>query len=210
MYQFAKLSRRWLVVILFAAVPQSSLVFAAENGVADPPPAFAWAKEPRPLTDIAFTDEQGTPLTLEDFRGKWVVLNMWATFCIPCLQEMPSLNNLQAKLGGAEFEVVALNEDFGKIERKVELATQYYADNQLENLKVYVDYNALDKKSYFKLQIGGMPTTILIDPDGQELGRHCGAADWDGDEALDILRSAMVGTRVAAAADARQLCPDLD
>ena len=115
---------------------------------------------------------------------------MWATFCIPCLQEMPSLNNLQAKLGGAEFEVVALNEDFGKIERKVELATQYYADNQLENLKVYVDYNALDKKSYFKLQIGGMPTTILTDPDGQELGRHCGAADWDGDEALDILRSA--------------------
>ena len=210
MYQFAILSRQWSVVILFAAMTQSSLVFAADNAVADPPPTFAWSKKPTPLTDVAFTDEQGTPLTLNDFRGKWVVLNMWATFCIPCLKEMPSLNRLQAKLGGAEFEVVALNEDFGNIDRKVDLATAYYADNQLENLKVYVDYNALDKKSYFKLRIGGMPTTILIDPEGRELGRHCGAADWDGDETLEILRSAMAGTLVAAAADARQLCPELD
>ena len=210
MYRFGSLSKHRFHVILFAVLFRSSLVFAAGDQAADPPPTFAWADEPRPLSELAFADEAGSPLTLADFRGKWVVLNVWATFCIPCLQEMPSLDNLQAKLGGQDFEVIALNEDFGKVERKIELAKNYYAENGLENLKVYVDYNALKKKSYFRLRVGGMPTTILVDPDGRELGRHCGAASWDGDEALEILGNAMAGKLTAAAPDARQLCPDLD
>ncbi len=181
---------RWFPVILFAALPQSSNLSAADPEALDSAPVFTWAEMPRPTLDLAFADADRNDLTLADFRGKWVLLNVWATFCYPCLREMPSLDRLQTVLGDDSFEIIALNEDFGDTAKKIDISASYYAETELENLKIYVDYNDRDKKSYIRLRIRWMPTTILIDPEGREVGRHEGAVDWASGESVEVLRAA--------------------
>lgn len=135
---------------------------------------------PRVLPEIAFLDGAGKPRTLADFRGKAVLLNVWATWCPPCREEMPSLDRLQRKLGGPGFEVVALSIDGGG----TPVVERFYREIGIEFLAIYVD-SAL--RAAGQLRTPGVPTTLLIDAGGRELGRHAGPASWDDPQVIELI-----------------------
>jgi thiol-disulfide isomerase/thioredoxin len=133
---------------------------------------FTAAPTPRPLPELRFTDAVGRKLTLGDFRGRLVLLNLWATWCVPCRKEMPALDRLQARLGGPGFEVVALS-----IDRKGLSAVQpFYQELGLQALRIYVEQSG---EAADELGAPGLPTTLLIDRNGRELSRVVGPAEWD-------------------------------
>jgi len=135
---------------------------------------------PRELPGIAFQDGKGRSLTLADFRGKTVLLNVWATWCPPCRVEMPSLDRLQKALGGPAFEVVALSIDTDG----AAVIARFYEETGIGALAVYVDPTM---RAAGALRAPGVPTTLLIDPEGRELGRHAGPAVWDDPEVLRLV-----------------------
>ncbi len=162
-----------------AETVDSSVGPAADNsksGLA----AFIRRPEPSDLPEITFTDADGKEKTLADFKGKTVLLNMWATWCTPCRKEMPALDRLQAELGGDKFEVVALSVDRGG----VEASKRFFEQIKVSSLATYVDKSG---KSSKPLRIIGMPTTLLIDPEGREIGRLVGPAEWDSEEAKKLI-----------------------
>lgn len=143
---------------------------------------FVFKKEPEAMPEIAFVDGTGAAKTLKDFKGRVVLLNLWATWCLPCRKEMPALDRLQAALGSDKFEVVALSLDRGGVE-----ASRKFLDSiKITNLKLYVDPTA---KANGPLKIFGMPTTILIDAQGREVGRLLGEAEWDSDDARKLIKA---------------------
>jgi thiol-disulfide isomerase/thioredoxin len=127
---------------------------------------------PRPVPEIAFADEAGTPMTLAAFHGKVVVLNLWATWCVPCRQEMPTLDRLQEHLGGDRFAVVALSIDRGG----VGVVRKFFDEIGIQHLPILIDTSG---RAVRELNALGLPTTLLIDAAGRELGRRPGAAEWD-------------------------------
>jgi thiol-disulfide isomerase/thioredoxin len=139
---------------------------------------------PRPLPELAFVDGKGKPVTLADFRGRTVLLNVWATWCAPCREEMPSLDRLQKTLGGPGFEVVALSIDAGG----APVVKRFYDEIGIRSLAIYVDPGM---RAAGQLAAPGVPTTLLIDRTGRELGRHAGPAQWDSPEALRVISSNM-------------------
>ena len=153
---------------------------AAEGRLA----AFVRKKMPEPLPDISFTDGSGNSKSLADFRGKTILLNLWATWCAPCREEMPSLDRLQQELGSDKFEVVAL-----ALERGGAKAARKFLDEiKASNLTLYVDKST---RAGSKLRVLGMPTTILIDGEGREIGRLAGPAEWDTPEAKTLVSAAL-------------------
>ncbi len=137
---------------------------------------------PRPLPGITFEDGNGKAVTLADFRGKTVLLNVWATWCPPCREEMPSLDALQKALGGPGFEVLALSIDSGG----AAAVKRFYKEMGIASLAIYVDPGM---RAPSQLATPGVPTTLLIDREGRELGRHAGPAQWDSPEALRVISS---------------------
>jgi len=146
--------------------------------------AFVHKRPPADLAAISFEDETGASRTLADFRGKTILLNLWATWCVPCRHEMPSLDRLQKELGSDTFEVVALSLD--RAGRDV--AANFFAEIKVENLKLYIDPTM---KAGNGLRAVGMPTTILIDKEGRELGRLGGPAEWDSPAAKALIAEAV-------------------
>ncbi len=143
---------------------------------------FVFKREPEVLADIAFVDGAGAPKTLADFKGRVVLLNVWATWCVPCRKEMPALDRLQKELGSDKFEVVALSVDRGGVD-----ASRKFLDSiNVANLKLYVDPTA---KMSSPLKIIGMPTTLLINAEGREVGRLIGEAVWDSEDAKKLIRA---------------------
>jgi thiol-disulfide isomerase/thioredoxin len=135
-----------------------------------------------------FADADGKPRALSDFRGRTVLLNLWATWCVPCRKEMPALDALQAKLGSDRFEVVAINIDTRNLEKPRAWLQEvgitklgYYAD---PSAKVFQDLKAIGKAF-------GMPTTLLVDPQGCELGALAGPAEWSGEDAVKLIEAAL-------------------
>ena len=162
-----------LAVGLFAllvAVPAQAFNFAATNA--------------GPVPEITFQDRDGNERTLADFQGRVVVLNLWATWCAPCRKEMPSLDRLQAKLGGDDLEVIALAVDRGDISK----IADFYEELGIANLNIYHDPTA---KAGRTLRAPGLPTTLVIDRDGGEIGRVLGDAEWDDDEVIALLNAAI-------------------
>ena len=156
--------------------------------------AFIAADRPKPLPDLAFEDAEGRPRRLADWRGRTVLLNLWATWCVPCRREMPALDRLQAKLGGAGFEVVAVNLDTqGKAKADKFLKETgigrlgFYAD---ASMKLFQDLKAQGRAP-------GLPTTLLIGPDGCEMGYLPGPAEWDSPDAATLLEAALKGSGAA-------------
>ncbi len=145
---------------------------------------FTLAKQPKPLPDLAFTDAEDKPVKLSDYKGKTVLLNFWATWCAPCVKEMPSLDKLQAQMGKDKFVVLPLSLD-GPSKPKV---APFYADRKLANLGIYFDKG---KKVLGALDISVLPTSVLVDPEGREIGRMEGDADWDKPEALALMKAAV-------------------
>ena len=147
---------------------------------------FTLAKEPKPLPDLAFADAEDKPIKLADYKGKTVLLNFWATWCAPCVKEMPSLDKLQAEMGKDKFVILPLSLD-GPSKPKV---APFYADRKLANLGIYFDKG---KKTMSTLDISVLPTSVLVDPQGREIGRLEGDADWDKPEALALMKAAVGG-----------------
>ena len=141
---------------------------------------------PKPVTDAPFWDANGKPQTLGNYRGKYVLLNFWALWCAPCVREMPALDRLDAELGGADFEVVTITTG----RNRPEAVDKFFAEKALDHLpKLY------DPKMKFAAQIGvrGLPVTILIDPDGNEVARAQGEVEWDSEAAKTLFRAWMTG-----------------
>ena len=146
------------------------------------------ADEGRRLPDLGFRNASGEPKSLADWHGKTVLLNLWATWCIPCRKEMPALDALQEKLGGPDFEVVAVNIDTRNLDKPKSWLQEvgvnhltYYSDS---NAKVFQDLKAVGKAI-------GMPTTLLVDPNGCEIASLAGPAEWASDDALKLVRAAL-------------------
>jgi thiol-disulfide isomerase/thioredoxin len=152
-------------------------------GAAQPTLAFNFvATDSGPVPEVSFLDAEGNERSLSDFQGRVVVLNLWATWCAPCRKEMPSLDRLEAALGGEDFAVVALAVDRGKL-GKIE---DFYQEIGIENLAIYHDQSAKAGRS---LRAPGLPTTLIIDRSGKEVGRVLGDAEWDGDDVVSLLNA---------------------
>jgi thiol-disulfide isomerase/thioredoxin len=146
------------------------------------------ANSPLKLPALAFQDAAGKPLTLEHWRGRTVLLNLWATWCVPCRKEMPALDALQQRLGSPDFEVVAVNIDTRDPDKPKAFLKElgisklaYYADS---TAKTFQDLKAIGRAF-------GMPTTLLVDRQGCELGTIAGPAEWASDDAVKLIQMAL-------------------
>jgi len=150
--------------------------------------AFNLATRPLRLPNLAFVNTEGATVRLSDWRGRIVLINLWATWCVPCRKEMPGLDLLQAKRGGPDFEVVAINTDT----RDVDKPKAWLAETGITRLAYYADPKA---KVFHDLKaVGravGMPTTVLMDRNGCEIGAMAGAAEWASEDALKLIAAAI-------------------
>jgi len=168
-------------LVLAVAIALLPFALSVQPAGAQAPAGFAVHESPRPLPDIQFENGQGEAMSLADFRGKVVLLNIWATWCAPCRREMPTLERLQAELGGSDFEVVALSID----RNGLPVVKEFYEELGLQQLGMYVDASG---KASRELSALGVPTTLLIDREGNELGRLAGPAEWDSPEMVSFIR----------------------
>jgi len=155
-----------------------ALLVSTSSAHAEGPTVMPLHEEPQPLTDLVFANEAGEPRSLEDWRGKVVLLNVWATWCAPCRAEMPTLDRLQQRLGGAGFEVVALS-----VDRAGAGAVRKFFDEIGVKLAIFIDQ---DGAAIRTLGLFGLPATLLIGPDGNELARLAGPAEWDTPEMVSF------------------------
>lgn len=148
--------------------------------------ALGLAQPARAEPEIRFNAPDGTPTTLAAFKGRALLVNLWATWCVPCRKEMPALNALQQRQGGADFAVVAVNVDTARLDRPA----AFLRENGIADLALYADPSA-DVLQALKAQGGllGLPTTLLIDRNGCELGRMAGPADWASPDAQAVIQA---------------------
>jgi thiol-disulfide isomerase/thioredoxin len=150
--------------------------------------ALTMAKAPLKLPDLTFKDADGQDKKLSDWRGRTVLVNLWATWCVPCRKEMPALNDLETKLGGSDFQVVAINIDT----RDAEKPKAFLKDGNLNRIDYFTDTTA---KVFQDLKgIGralGMPTSVLVDSKGCEIATIAGPAEWNSDDAVKLIRAAV-------------------
>jgi len=152
--------------------------------------AFAVAEQGLLVPDLAFRDGNGSERHLSDWRGRTVLLNLWATWCIPCRREMPALNALQAKLGGPQFEVVAVNMDT----RDAEKARTGLKDAGIDKLAYYADNSAKIFQALKTVaRAAGLPTSLIVDPTGCEIGTIAGPAEWASPEAVALVAATLQG-----------------
>jgi len=172
-----------------AACPGSAAVSARLDPLAKGEiAALSLSAAPQPMPALAFLKPDGSPANLTDFRGRTVLLNLWATWCVPCRKEMPALNDLEKAMGSKDFEVVAVNID----QRNPERIAAFLDENGVDRLKRYADPTTgiLQGLKNEGLALG-LPTTILVDAKGCRLGKLDGAAEWASEDAKALLRAAM-------------------
>lgn len=146
--------------------------------------AFLIHSKRRDMPDLAFKDGEGNDLKLSNWKGKVVLLNLWATWCAPCRKEMPHLAELQEKFGGDQFEVVAIS-----IDRKgAEASGRFLVEAKSTALNLYIDKTS---KVLGKVRAPGLPATVLIDRKGKEIGRLLGPAVWNGPDAVRLIKTAI-------------------
>ncbi len=150
---------------------------------------FTALSEPRPAPALTLTSDSGASVTLNSLRGRPVLVNFWATWCAPCIEEMPSLLRLQAKLGG--LTILAVSED----RRGAELVDPFVAKHGVEKLAIYLDAK---NEAGHAFAIEGLPTSVLIDRDGQVRARLEGAANWDSDAMVKLLSPYVDATGAAS------------
>ena len=142
---------------------------------------FILSEPSKPAPAVTFSDREGRALTLKDFRGRAVLLNFWATWCAPCVREMPSLDRLQADLGAEGLSVIALSVD----RQGLEAVEPFYRRLSIEALDIYLDPANQVARSF---TVPGLPTSYLIDPEGYMVGALAGPAEWDSTDALALMR----------------------
>lgn len=143
--------------------------------------AFVFRKSPEVLPEVKFQDAGGRERTLAEWHGKVVLLNLWATWCLPCRKEMPALDRLQREMGSDTFEVVALSVDRSGLAG----ARKFLEEAKVERLALYADATA---RMATTLRAAGLPATLLIGRDGREIGRLLGPAEWDGEDARRLIQ----------------------
>lgn len=165
----------------FAAVAQTRIsnVTATQK--------FRLYDHPSPAPTASFLTESGRSVSLENFKGKIVLLNVWTTSCPQCVVELPMLDALQKDMGGLKFQVVALSSDM----EPIAALRRFWNERGLKNLRIYSDTQAFFSKA---ANVKGLPTTFLIDEKGREVGRMRGMAEWDGPvikaQIRDLIRKA--------------------
>jgi len=160
-----------------------ALVFMTAPVVADEDaalPDLVWLDPPRAVSDGQFLTAGDELATMEMFEGRAVVLNFWATWCPPCIEEMPSLDRLSAGYGGDDLVVVTMSVDRGG-EQQI---ADFYERLDLRHLGMYRDPRMHFSRS---LRVFGLPTTLLIDHEGRILAHLVGDAEWDGEAALAVI-----------------------
>jgi thiol-disulfide isomerase/thioredoxin len=150
--------------------------------------ALGVSSAPKPPPAIGFTGPDGQALSLSDFKGKTILVNLWATWCVPCRQEMPALDKLQAELGGTDFQVVAINVDT----RNPDRPKAWLQENGIRNLAYYADpggklLQVLQKSGH----VVGLPTTLMVDASGCEIALLKGPAEWASSDATAFIRTAL-------------------
>lgn len=175
---------------LKSALLYTALACVANSGLADVKAAEAlregdmrklvFHSAPVPSSDVAFLSENGEDTTLADYQGKYIVLNFWATWCAPCRHEMPQLSALQATMGGPEMDVVTIATG----RNPVPAMQRFFDEIGVENLPLHTDARQNLARS---LGVLGLPVTIILDPDGNEIARMQGDADWSSESAIAIM-----------------------
>ncbi|MEH6952321.1 TlpA disulfide reductase family protein [Nitrobacter sp. NHB1] len=150
--------------------------------------ALTMASKPRQMPDLAFMDGDGQPKKLSDWKGKTVLLNLWATWCVPCRKEMPALDKLEGKLGSDKFAVVAINIDT----RDADKPKAFLKDANLTRLGNFHDAKAEVFQDLKSIGLAlGMPTSVLIDGRGCEIGNMAGPAEWDSSDAIKLIQASL-------------------
>lgn len=170
-------------LLLAAAAPGSS---GAEPASAGGMEQFTLNNPPRPVPQTRFLDAAGKEVTLADFKGRVLLVNFWATWCGPCVEEMPSLDRLQAELGGKDFTVLAINED----RRGAAAAGPFLEKHGLKHLGIHADRQMALARAF---GLYGMPSSFLVDRNGRVVGSLVGPAKWDSPAAKSLIRSHIAG-----------------
>lgn len=171
------------------------------------PKNFVMHPAPKAVPAITFEDETGASQSLAEFTGKVIVLNIWATWCVPCRREMPALDRLQSILGSNDFAVVPVSIDRGGIDA----VKKFYTEVEIKNLQIYLDVSG---QAVRRLDAVGLPTTLILDRNGQEIGRVVGPDEWDAPEITEFLMSIIARKvdsieRVAHSDDRHESTPGL-
>ncbi len=190
-------SHRPFAALSVALIVVASWRFAAAQEAAK---HFVMHDAPKAVAAISFRDERGQVRTLADFNGKVVLLNLWATWCVPCREEMPALDRLQAALGGPDFEVVPLSMD-----RALDAVKKFYAETGVHNVGIFIDTSGQAVRA---LGAVGLPTTLLIDRAGRELGRIVGPAEWDAPQMVELFKPVIAKASDEGQAHSAQGDPD--
>ncbi|MAL79384.1 MAG: redoxin [Sneathiella sp.] len=148
---------------------------------------FAPYDAPRPVKDFTFLNARGEEEKLSDYQGKVVLVNFWATWCGPCREEMPSLDRLQAELGGDDFVVLAVGQDLQGMEK----VTQFFEKYEIRHLAPINDKSSQSSRSAGAF---GLPSTLILNAEGKEVGRLVGPAEWDSLEAKALIKYYMTGS----------------
>lgn len=138
--------------------------------------------ETRHLSQATYLDEKGDKRQLQDFAGEILFVNFWATWCPPCVKELPSFARLQKRLAGKPVRVIAISEDFGGIE----IPAKFLRDREIEGLTLLLDNQGGGFRS-----IGGrgLPTTLVVNKKSREVARLVGDLEWDSDEVVTFVES---------------------
>ena len=168
-----------VILVLGLCLPGAADI--AASGAADPGlPQFIPTTPPRPVPEVTVETRTGEKVRLSDLKGRPLLINFWATWCGPCISEMPSLDALAAERAGTPLMIMAVSED-----RKGEaVVAPFLKKLQLTNLPIYLDP---ETKALAAFHSDALPTTVLIDRNGREIGRLMGAASWDSAAARHLI-----------------------
>jgi len=180
---FQKAMFRAPVLAVVALISLGGLAAGDKQADAAEMSKVVWAKNPAPAAATPFKDASGAEKTLADFKGKVLVVNFWATWCAPCVKEMPTLDALQAKMGPSGVQVMAISQD--KDAEKV--AKPFFEKNGWKNLGLFMDGPG---KFYAQAKLRGLPTTLIVDKQGREVARIEGEMDWGSAEVEAALKKA--------------------
>ena len=180
--------------LILALFVQSSHASAGQKNIPLPPlaPTFVAAQAidgidqypaPLPVPPYQFTDEAGNPVSVTDFRGRYILLNIWATWCAPCVRELPHLVELQKRFDSSQFEVVAVS-----VDRAPSLAINFLKKPEFQSIVPYMD---IKSQAMTVLGVQGLPTSLLIDPAGQVLLRGVGGIPWSMSPYVDLIINAL-------------------
>jgi thiol-disulfide isomerase/thioredoxin len=191
MMSYFAVARRLLATLIVTAPLAMAPLLTGANA-AEPPKFAGMAGDfslivpPLPIPDTPFEDVIGQPVKLDSFKGKVVLLNLWATWCPPCVAEMPSLDKLQAELGGNDFTVVAVSMD----QQGIKKSAPFYRQAGLTHLDIYNDTRAALLEA---LHGHALPMSFLIDRNGEIVGTMEGPARWDSADAKALIQHYLAG-----------------